>query len=408
MSLPIPTARQSNNPRMDPRQLQAMDAPLIALTQQCKGDLRQLMYSFFSFLNRRTDLYMVPHPDDVGKHTMGFAEGDAEKMLIAAFRQFPLRRIPKGGPQANPKANPKASQPTKSNATKKGSAPSSKQVAAKAKVEKPPKVAESSSSPDNKTTKENLSAKKESSESNDKDDDDDDSVPPNMKGVRYNEEGLQIPIGNGGSTPRYKWTQTIDETTVLIAVPKDFRGKDYSVSITASRLSVKAKRCLPGDDKPITFLEGKLVDTISVDESTWSVEGGIMTVTLDKKAKKFWTAVLEEDIEKYKIDTEVVDSRRRIDEYDDATQAHFRKMIFDQNQYHLGGPTADEILGKAKKPSNIPGLPPGVEYKEKTTSKSSDSNSRSSSSSKSETPALPPGVEYIDKKTLDEAEKGKK
>lgn len=388
----MPTARQGN-PRMDPRQLQAMDAPLIALTQQCKGDLRQLMYSFFSFLNRRTDLYMVPHPDDIGKHKMGFAEGDAEKMLIAAFRQFPLRRIPKGGPQANPKAG----QSTTSDATKKSSSSPSKQVAAKSKTEKPSKVAASSSSGADKTSKQTVPAKKESSENDKKDDD---SVPPNMKGVRYNEEGLQIPVGNGGSTPRYKWTQTIDETTVLIAVPKDFRGKDYSVSITASRLSVKAKRCLPGEDKPITFLEGKLVDSISVDESTWSVEGGIMTVTLDKKAKKFWTAVMEEDIEKYKIDTELVDSRRRIDEYDDATQAHFRKMIFDQNQYHLGGPTADEILGKTKKPSNIPGLPPGVEYKDKT-SKSSDSN-------KSETPALPPGVEYIDKKTLDEAEKGKK
>ncbi len=383
---------------MDPRQMQAMDAPLVALTQQCKGDLRQLMFAFFSFLNRRTDLYMVPHPDDVGKYKMGFAEGDAEKMLVAAFRQFPLRRIPKGGPSANPKTSQPAKKPETTKKASVSSSPSSstKQVKEKEKTEKTSQVVEKSSVAD-KTTTQKVPDKKGSDDGENKDDD---CVPNNMKGVRYNEEGLQIPVGNGGSTPRYKWTQSIDETTVLIAVPKDFRGKDFNVSITSSKLSVKAKRCLPGEDKPITFLEGKLVDAILVDESSWTLEGGIMSITLDKKAKKFWTAVMEEDIEKHKIDTELVDSRRRIDEYDDATQAHFRKMIFDQNQYHLGGPTADEILGKAKKASNIPGLPPGVKY--------TDKNSKSADSHKSETPELPPGVEYIDKKTLDEAEKGKK
>ena len=365
-----------------------MDAPLVALTQQCKGDLRMLMYSFFSFLNRRTDLYLVPHPDDVGTHKMGFPEGDAEKMLLAAFRQFPLRRIPKGGP---PQAKPKANQNSSTDSEKKVS-PSPSPSPSKQGVEQKEADKKSQANEKTKTTKSEIPSKKESSD----DGDDGECIPSNMKGVRYNEEGLQIPVGNGGSAPRYKWTQTIDETTVLIAVPKDFRGKDYSVSITAFKLSVKAKRCLPGEDTPRTFVEGKLVDAILSDESTWSVEGGVMSVTLDKKAKKFWTAVLEDDVEDYKIDTELVDSRRRIEEYDNATQAHFRKMIFDQNQYHLDGPTADEILGKAKqKGSKISGLPPGVEYKEQ-------------SSNTKETPKLPPGVEFIDKKTLDDADKGKK
>jgi HSP20 family molecular chaperone IbpA len=433
-----------------------MDAPLVALTQQCNGDLRQLMYSFFSFLNRRTDFYLVPHPDDDqggqnknknntnssnstnnnSSNKMGFSEGDAEKMLIAAFRQFPLRRIPKGGVRKEVPSKPKAtkvktasppsatkSKPTATatsnlNATATATAnakkkDSSSEAAAGAKNrETQAQVIVESSSSSSKTNTNNTHtglSKEESTNSaatkkgGDNDNDNEDNVPSNMKGVRYGEEGLQIPVGNGGSTPRYKWTQTIDETTVLIAVPKTFRGKDYNVSITTSKLSVKAKKCLPGEDTPRTFVEGRLVDNIRVDESTWSVEGGVMTVTLDKKEKKFWTAIYEDDIEKYKIDTELVDSRRRIDEYDDATQAHFRKMIFDQNQYHLDGPTADEILGKTNtntKASNIPGLPPGVEYKNK------NSNSNSNSNTTDDFPKLPPGVEYIDKKTLDNATKG--
>ena len=407
-----------------------MDAPLVALTQQCNGDLRQLMYAFFSFLNRRTDFYLVPHPDDDqggqkknsnsssnnNNNKMGFSEGDAEKMLIAAFRQFPLRRIPRGGVRKDVPAGGRPSKPkvttekagsppsaTKpkptANANAKKKDPSSEPAAGEKKGETQAQVVVESSSKANET-KTGLSKEESTNIDATKKDDgnDGDDIPSNMKGIRYSEEGLQIPVGNGGSTPRYKWTQTIDETTVLIAVPKSFRGKDYNVSIATSKLSVRAKKCLPGEDTPRTFVEGTLVDNIRVDESTWSVEGGVMTVTLDKKEKQFWTTIYEDDIEQYKIDTELVDSRRRIDEYDDATQAQFRKMIFDQNQYHLDGPTADEILGKNNnnnKASNIPGLPPGVEYKNNKNNSNTD-----------DSPKLPPGVEYIDKKTLDDATRG--
>uniref|UniRef100_A0A7S4A9P6 CS domain-containing protein n=1 Tax=Pseudo-nitzschia australis TaxID=44445 RepID=A0A7S4A9P6_9STRA len=400
MSLPIPTTGNSSYGRpnaIDPRQLQAMDAPLVALTQQCKGDLRQLMYAFFSFLNRRTDFYLVPHSEDArqGKSKMGFAEGDAEKMLLAAFRQFPLRRIPKGGAPAGKKA-PAPSTKTK---TKKES-PSSKSDVADKKAEKKAQINKGSSSKEKaELSKEDGTNKNPKTKGEGDDNKGGAEVPSNMKDVRYNEEGLQVPVGNGGSTPRYKWTQTIDETSVLIGIPKDFRGKDYEVLITASALSVKAKKCLPGEEKPRTFAEGKLVDNIRVDESTWSVEGGVMIITLEKKTKKFWTAVYEDDIEKYKIDTELVDSRRRIEEYDDATQAQFRKTIFDQNQYHLDGPTSDEILGKTNKGGGnkmgIPGLPPGMEIKD-------------IANNNADIKDLPLGVEYINKKTLDEAEKGKK
>ena len=403
----MPTTRNSSANAVDPRQLQAMDAPLVALTQQCNGDLRQLMYAFFSFLNRRTDFYLVPHPEDVqqGKSSkMGFVEGDAEKMLLAAFRQFPLRRIPKGGvvaPASGGPPKPKATKP-KPKATKDEEAtPPSSSSAAKTKSKTKEESGEKESQTGESSKEKTVLSKEETPNTPTTNDGETENVASNMKGIQYDEEGLQIPIGNGGSTPRYKWTQTIDETTVLIGIPESFRGRDYDVSMTASKLSVKAKKCLPGEDTPITFVEGTLVDKIRVDESTWSVEGGVMIVTLDKKEKKFWRTVYTEDIEKYAIDTELVDSRRRIDEYDDATQAQYRKCIFDQNQYHLDGPTSDEILGKTNNKNStnlgIPGLPPGVEYKT-----NNDGN-------KTDIPELPPGVEYIDKKTLDDAAtKGKK
>lgn len=355
-----------------------MDAPLVALTQQCNGDLRQLLFAVFSFLHRRTDFYFVPHPEDLeeGKATMGFKEGDAEKLLLAAFRQFPLRRIPKGGPPAMAAAAKK----------KKGDGVA---VASKASSSSAKSSATSDATNDTKATKiteaisSAVSLKPDDSSGAKAVEEGDvaaslSTLEGNMKGVHYNEEGLQVPVGNGGSMPRYKWTQTLDETTVLIGVPGTLRAKDLDVKITPSKLVVKTKKPLSQGESPHVFAEGELSGKVRPDESTWTVEGGVMIITLDKLQKKYWSNVLVGD---EKIDTEQVDSRRHISDYDEITQAQIRKTIFDQTQYHKGLPTSDELLGADD------GKP---------------------KSSKGRIPELPPGVEFIDQKTLDEAERQKK
>jgi hypothetical protein len=329
MSLVIPST--SGNP-VDPKQLQALDVPLIALTQQCGGDLRHVLFSFFSFLHRRTDFYMVPHPDDISSK-MGFREGDAEKLLLAAFRQFPLRRIPKGQEGApSPVGSKKPSAPPQAQPSKATTSPESPGPTPHTEIK-----ASDTERVASKSTKEPL---------------------PDSD-VRYTEEGLQVPVGNGGSTKTYKWTQTIEECSVLVGVPKSLRGKDLVVKITPSTLSVKTEKPLEGETEPRVFVEGTLVDKVRADESSWSVEGGVVIVTLEKLKQTFWKTVLEGDEE---IDTELVDNRRHIDEYDHATQAKIRRIIFDQEQYHKGGPTSDDILGEK---SGIPPLPPGVEYIDK-------------------------------------------
>jgi hypothetical protein len=180
--------------------------------------------------------------------------------------------------------------------------------------------------------------------------------------VRLNEEGLQIPVGNGGSTERYTWTQTIDECSVLVGVG-DLKGKELDVSIKPTSIVVRSKN--PGPDGNVkVFLEGELTEKIDPSESTWTLEGGVLVLVLYKSVKTFWETILKGDP---KIDTSEVDSRRHIDEYDDTTQAQIRKIIFDQSQSRKGLPTSDELGSKQ------PVVPP-----------------------------LPTGVEYIDQKTLDE------
>ena len=349
MSLPVPTTTTTAQTiALDQREIQALDAPLIALTNQCGGDLRRLMFAFFSFLNRRTDFYLVPHPDDISQGKpikMGFKEGDAEKLLLAAFRQFPLRRMPPAGDQM----------PAASSGSHGGDSPISSST--KKKLEHNSKKEEAgtlstSTKPDSSSLSPTKNKQNVASTSDSK------GCPNSYMGnVKYSEDGLQIPVGNGGSTKRYRWTQTIEECSIMIGIPIGTKGRDLNVSITPTSISVKSKKPLQtiatvdstgtsgdgGDGKPHTFVEGKLVEKIRADESTWTLEGSVLVVTLDKLKKTFWDTVIEGD---EKIDTDLIDSKRHISEYDDATQGQIRKIIFDQNQERRGLETSDDILGK--------------------------------------------------------------
>jgi hypothetical protein len=389
MSLPSPTTNRSGVPmQMDPQELEAMDvsgecvlllplpwqaeklqvsagrrrahiqpfldlihyikAPLIALTNQCQGDLRKLLFCFFSFLNRRTDFYLVPPVEDInqGMAKMGFPEGDAEKLLLAAFRQFPLRRIPRkkaAGPSQSTTSITDISTPAA--AAKKDNANTASDDAAPvkdaSKVVASTKVAGGGGHTETPTETKKASAEP--------------SETP-QDAVRLTEEGLQIPVGNGGSTKRYKWTQTTEECSVLIGIPSELRAKDLSVTIKASSVVVRTKKPMPGESEVRTFLEGDLADKAVPDESTWTLEGGVMVIQLYKQLKTFWKTIMKGDDE---IDTTLVDSRRKIGEYDESTQAQIRKIMFDQNQARKGLPVSDPVPGAKSK---IPPLPAGVEY----------------------------------------------
>lgn len=309
------------------------------------------MFCFFSFLNRRTDFYLVPPAEDVtaGMAKMGFPEGDAEKLLLAAFRQFPLRRIPqkKQAPAPAPPGPSRTSIIDISTTTAAAKKDNTKAYAAPGKDAVTKEAAAATGDDTEQTTEtKKAGASAEPSE-----------TPQDADAVRLTEEGLQIPVGNGGSTKRYKWTQTTEECSVLIGIPSELHAKDLSVTIKALSVVVRTKKPLPGESEVHTFLEGDLYDKITPDESTWTLEGGVLVLQLYKQLRTFWKTIVQGDDE---IDTTLVDSRRKIAEYDESTQAEIRKIMFDQNQARKGLPVSDAVPGAAK--SKIPPLPDGVEY----------------------------------------------
>mmetsp|Transcript_37221 Transcript_37221/g.83838 ORF Transcript_37221/g.83838 Transcript_37221/m.83838 type:complete len:365 (-) Transcript_37221:27-1121(-) len=354
---------------MSPAELQAFEQPLMAMANLSKGDLRKLFYALFSFLNRRTDFYCI-HDKSDGPN-MGFVEGQAEKILLASFRQFPLRKVgkkPRGVVGAPP--------------VSKKSTTTRNEAAVKQSTGKPAGESSTLSSSNTKSIDQDVRV---------------DAPPaPEQKGpekvdsgrsVRLTEDGKQIPVGNGGSTNRYVWVQTLEEVTVHVPLPEGTRGKDLDVKISAGKLSVKSKEGTKISFEPI---EGTLYAKVRPSESTWTLETTThssqqvttLQLILEKVQKTWWSIILNGDTPQ--IDTSLVDSTRYIDTYNNETQAEIRRILFDQRQERLGLPTSAQILDKEME---VPPLP-----------NSEDGGSKN----------LPSGVEFIDQETLQRASIGGK
>ena len=325
-------------------------------------------------------------PDPVPGGRMGFKEGQAEQILLASFRQFPLRKInpPKGSTAAGSGDNSAVVVKAKaSTSSLEGNQASLNKNVPKKEVpsveKKPAKVSEDNVSKhpsDNEKNKVNIddtttaAATKPAAK----------GISPKSDTIRYTDEGKQIPIGNGGSTSRYVWTQTLEEVTVHIPLPEGIRAKDLDVKIGTNSLSIcqkGEKNTSSESTNDIPRIEGTLFAKIRPSESTWTLESSKQKITtlqliLDKYQKTWWSIVLSGDTPL--IDTTMVDSTRHIDTYDDKTQAEIRRIMHDQRQERLGLPTSsDEML------KDLPPMPTGEKV------------------------SLPAGVEYIDGETLDKA-----
>mmetsp|Transcript_21623 Transcript_21623/g.40685 ORF Transcript_21623/g.40685 Transcript_21623/m.40685 type:complete len:305 (-) Transcript_21623:27-941(-) len=280
--------------------------PLLMQIAQRSGSLDVMLDNIFSFLNRKTDFYVVGDLQSFKDKTatMGFPEGEAEKLLLRSYRKYPNKRMRPNPSPAAPKSTPNpAPKPTTQQSAQTPSPPSSTSTTTT--------TATTTTTP---------------------------SVTPSVK---LNEKGEQIPVGNGGVTPNYYWTQTLYETTVYVKVPKNTTGKDMQVELRTNTVSLKLKAA---GKSCSDLLKGEFPHAIKVDESLWSLDSETSTVilTLDKAKRTWWSSVVVGDPQ---IDTSQVDSTMKIDEYDAETQAQIRKIMFDQKQQRAGLPSSDEMMG---------------------------------------------------------------
>ena len=85
--------------------------------------------------------------------------------------------------------------------------------------------------------------------------------------------GKQMPVGNGGVTAHYYWTQTLYELTAFVYVPKGTRGSDLACTISPKRIELKLKKpCAGFGDAEGWLLRGDMPLTCRPDESMWMGE----------------------------------------------------------------------------------------------------------------------------------------
>ncbi|KAG8906105.1 hypothetical protein FRB99_007566 [Tulasnella sp. 403] len=145
----------------------------------------------------------------------------------------------------------------------------------------------------------------------------------------------------------YKWKQELGEVDIYVPVPKGTRARDLDIKIMKKKLSAGLK----GKEK---ILEGDLCREIKVEESTWTVQDqSEIHIHLEKINKQeWWENVLTHHP---KVDvTKIVPENSKLSDLDGETRGMVEKMMFDNQQKHLGKPTSDEakkmeMLEKFKK-----------------------------------------------------------
>ncbi|KAE8354888.1 HSP20-like chaperone [Aspergillus coremiiformis] len=138
----------------------------------------------------------------------------------------------------------------------------------------------------------------------------------------------------------YKWTQTIRDVDVTIPVPGTLRGRDLDVVLTKTKLKVAIK-----GQEPI--IEGDLARSVILDECSWTLEttshppGKEVAVHLDKMNQVEWWPHVVTSAPKIDV-SKITPESSKLSDLDGETRAMVEKMMYDQRQKEMGGPSSDE------------------------------------------------------------------
>lgn len=266
-----------------------------------RASLSCFLATFFSFLARKTDVYMLASDGHVGSR-MGFAPGEAEAVVVSAFRSIPLQPLP--------------------GLDSKRAPPS--------RVPEPPP----------------------------------DATLLQGRRMRVTERGVLEPVGNGGGglhdgTP-YFWTQTVRDVNLNLMYPVRAGKARFTVHCSTSTMltvadgeretriplpaPVRVSDLLWTSDSMTPTECGRVpVDPRNVHDLDVSRGATVVSITLEKVVHTWWTRAVAGSASE--IDATRVDSTQSVGEYDDDTQAAIRKIMYEQA--HGGGAARAEAAAAA-------------------------------------------------------------
>jgi hypothetical protein len=301
------------------------DPLLLSIARQHQG-IEPLLDTFFSFLRRKTDFFTGAPPETIEKMVGNVVRRQAAKGQIDA--QAVEKRKQQAEAARVRKAEKKAAQLRKRKAEEEAAAAAASAAAASA--DDGPRIVELDENDQPIDTTTGVTDAPAHAEAKPKAEGD---------GEEEEEDNTPPPIGNGGTTDKYVWTQTLKDVNVNFKIASGIRGKHLDVRISSTKLKVGIKGQEP-------MVDGLLHKRVKVDGSTWTIEEDdegqrMVSVYLEKDNQmEWWKCVMEGDAT---IDTtKVVPENSQLSDLDGETRQTVEKMMYDQRQKQMGLPTSDE------------------------------------------------------------------
>lgn len=286
------------------------DGVLMNIAQQA-GSIDGILDSFFGFLQRKTDFF-----------TGGQDEASAEAMVLKYYKKH--WKVGQKRRMENQEKNRIADEERKRRADEKKNTDNEEYARQQAAASEATAVEVT----DEEAAK--IKAEKEKSKSrNDADEGE------KKEGEEEEETKEPPPMGNGGKTDKYTWTQTLSSMEIFVPVKPGVKAKQIVCDIGGESLKV-------GINGEPLILDGKLHAKVKPDDCMWTlVDNKIVQITIEKfDAMKWWSCVMQGDAT---IDTKkIVPENSKLSDLDGETRMTVEKMMYDQRQKALGKPSSDQ------------------------------------------------------------------
>jgi len=290
------------------------DGMLLAMAQQCEGGIQEMLDLIFGFLGRKTDFYT------------GVQKSECEKLLLDKFHDHQKKALKRHDKEQKEKEEAeqrrqerlrkKAKEEEKANADE----PKIKELTDE-EADRLQKEIDMKSNPDEQSPK--MPVEEKNAEDDEEEDEEDKSkMKPNS--------------GNGADLENYQWTQTLSEVEIKIPFKISFKLKSRDCVVDLDKKHIKAG--LKGH--PLV-LNGDFPKEIKTEESTWSIDGKTITISIEKVNKmEWWSKLVTTDPE---INTKKVQPENsKLSDLDGETRSMVEKMMYDQRQKEMGLPTSED------------------------------------------------------------------